>query len=75
MAGIGKNLQFRTFDPTMKELGILYRGELVIISAEDKRGKTDFLYLIHEVEPVTGKKVAEENLCSTLQHHENTLPN
>jgi hypothetical protein len=75
MAGIGKNLQFRTFDPTMKELGILYRGELVIISTEDKRGENDLLDLINEIEPVTGHKVAIENFGSTLHHNGNTLLN
>ncbi len=75
MASVGKDFQFRTFDSTLKELGILYRRELVIIPAEDKRAKKDFLYLIHEVEPVTGQKIAIENLWQTLPHPENALLN
>jgi len=71
MAGIRKDLQFRASDSTVKELGILYRRELVIIPAEDKRAKKDFLYLIHEVELVTGQKIAIENLWQTLPHPEN----
>jgi len=75
MASVGKDFQLRTFDSTLKELGILYRRELVIIPAEDKRAKKDFLYLIHEVEPVTGQKIAIENLWQTLPHPENALLN
>ena len=54
MAGIGKDFQFRTSDSILKELRIFYRRELVIIPTEDKRGKKDFFYLFHEVEPITG---------------------
>ena len=72
MAGIGKNLQFRTFDPTVKELGILYRRQFILVPAEDKGGKIDFLHLIHEVESITGQEVTIENLGSTSHQLFNT---
>jgi len=75
MAGIGKDFQFRTSDSILKELRIFYGGELVIIPTEDKRGKKDFFYLFHEVEPITGQKVAVEDLRLTSNHPENPIPN
>src|SRR4030065_200225 len=53
MAGIGKNLQFRTLDSMVKKFGILYGRELVILPTKDKRGKINLLQLFHHVKLIT----------------------
>jgi hypothetical protein len=75
MAGVGKDFQFRTFNSTLKELGILYRRELVILSTEDKRGKINPLNIFHDIESVTGQEVSIDYLCPTLPHTGNALLN
>ncbi len=73
MAGLGKNLHLRTFDSTVKEFGKLCRSELVILSTQDERRNGDFLYLIHEVEPIAGHEVAVENFRPRTEHFSDAL--
>jgi hypothetical protein len=68
MAGIGKDFQFRAFDPAMEELGILYRREFVILSTEDKRGKMNLLKFFHTIKSITRCEVAIEDFWPTLKH-------
>jgi hypothetical protein len=68
VTSIRKNLQFRTFDSAVKESGILHRRELVLIPTEDQCGKSDFFYLIHHVEQITGQEVSVEDLRSASHH-------
>lgn len=75
MASIGKNLQFRTFDSTLKELGIFYRCELVVIATEDKRREINLLNFLHDVKLVTGQKIAIKDFRSTLQHIRDAFSN
>jgi len=73
MAGSGKDLHLRAFDPTVKEIGKLYRSELVILSTQDERREDDFLYLIHQVEPIAGQEVAVENFRPRTEHFRDAL--
>src|SRR4030066_1858100 len=68
MAGIGKNLQFRTLDSMVKKFGILYGRELVIISTKDKRGKMNFFNFFHNIKSITRCEVAVKDFWPTLQH-------
>jgi len=68
MAGIGKNLQFRTLDSMVKKLGILYGRKLVILSTEDKRGKINLLKLFYHVKLITCQEVAMEDIGPTSHH-------
>ena len=73
MTSLWKDLHLRPFDSIMKELGILYRSELVILSAHDERGEDNFLYLVHQVEPITGQEIAVEDLGSASKHFSHSL--
>ena len=75
MASLWKDLHFRPFDSIVKELGILYRSELVIPSTQDERGEDDSLNLIHQVEPIAGQEIAVEDLGLTSEHLNDSLFN
>jgi len=73
MAGIGKNLQFRTLDSMVKKFGILYGRKLVILSTEDKRRKINLLKFFHDVKLITRQEVAIEDFGPASHHIGNAL--
>ncbi len=75
MASLGKDFHPRPFDSIVKELGILYRSELVILSAHNERGEGNFLYLVHQVESVTSEKIAVEDSGPASEHLSDSLFN
>ena len=68
MASLGKDFHLRPFDSIVKELGILYRRELVIRSAQDERGKGNFSLLVHQVESITSEEIAIEDFRPASEH-------